>query len=255
MKSVSSFLNKRFSRSAHTYDQYSKIHEDVARHLLSITALPDIESPILEIGAGTGVLTSHLVKHYCKEQMLCLDISHSMLKKIISKNISENCIQADFHHLPFGPTFSFIVSSTALQWANDLHTIAKILSSSLLPGGQFAIAMMLDGTYKLLKTVKEEMGVAPISTVLPDFKEMSEVFSQSGFSLKKAERKFFVESFSSIDEVFASIHCLGVSGFTRSPISKGILRSLKNRYLAACLEKDSKPFLEYEVGFFIGTKE
>jgi malonyl-CoA O-methyltransferase len=254
MKTVSAFIKKRFSRSAETYDQYSRIQQDVASYLIEITQLPDTEAPILEIGAGTGILTSHLKKYYCKDQILCVDISHDMLKKIRVKGISDNCIQADFHALPFRQDFSFVLSSTSLHWANDIPSIIEILHSTLRSGGMFSFSIMLQNTYHLLRKVKEGMGITTHGTLLPDYQEFCSALTASGFSIEYSEVKNFNETFSSIHEVFMSIRYLGVSGLSRNPLPRGILRTLKNRYLAASIEKYSKPCLEYEAGFFTGRK-
>ncbi len=254
MNTVSTYLKKRFSRSAHTYDQYSGIHREIAEYLVHITKLPDIKTPILEIGAGTGILTAHLGKYYSKNQIVCLDISKEMLSRIQAKDLTENCIQADFHCLPFSSPFFFVLSNTALHWASDIESIVNILDQSLARGGIFAIAIMLDETYQLLKTVKSELGCIQNDAVLPNYKTLHNTLLSSGFLLSHAEKKYFTETFNSIDEVFSSINRLGVSGLTKTPLSRGILKSIKNRYLAACIKKYSKPCLEYQVGFYVGSK-
>lgn len=252
MNALSSYLKKRFSRSAYTYDKYSKIHQDVAKHLIKHTELPDIESPILEIGAGTGILTSQLLNYYCKNQIVCLDISSTMLKKIKSKIIDLNCIQGDFNSLPFLPSFNFVVSSASLHWADDTDSIIKILHNSLRKNGVFSIAIMLDNTYHLLKKIKKDIGVPVKNSKLPVHNDFIDKLKSSGFTISRAENNFFLEKFNSIEEVFISIHHLGVSGLNIKPLPRGILKSIKNRYLIACMEKYNSPCLEYEVGFYTG---
>jgi malonyl-CoA O-methyltransferase len=254
MNTITSYLSKRFSRSADSYDDYSDIHRDIAAHLVHITTLPDIEGPVLEIGAGTGILTSCLRNYYCRDQICCLDISDNMLKKIISKDLTDNCIQADFNNLPFPPVFAFVLSSTALHWANNTYDIIQVLKNSVKTGGIFSIALMTDNTYGLLRSIKSELGIPPNTATLPEYFQFLAELEQAGFTVQHAEKKVFIDTFTSIEEVFTSIQQLGVSGLSRSPISGGTLRKLRNRYLSACMETRKTPFLEYETGFFSGIR-
>jgi ubiquinone/menaquinone biosynthesis C-methylase UbiE len=254
MNAVASYLKKRFSRSAHSYDSFSSIHREIAEQLFRITELPDIDTPILEIGAGTGNVTRHLGKYYCKDQIVCLDISKKMLEQISTKKLTRNCIQADFHSLPFQNCFSLVISSTSLHWAQNSKTVIDILDHALLPGGTYSIAIMLDGTYRMLNEIKREItGNGPV-TLLPDYSEFKSSLIYGGFSISHTEQVLYKESFGSIDEVFLSIHNLGVSGLSIKPLPRGQLRLLKNKYLHRSIESGEDPFLEYQVGFFTGKK-
>jgi malonyl-CoA O-methyltransferase len=73
-------LQKRFSKSAETYDQYANVQKAMARRLMGQLDLQHWQGrgtvSILEVGCGTGYLTSLLCKKFPDADITAVEISH-----------------------------------------------------------------------------------------------------------------------------------------------------------------------------------
>jgi malonyl-ACP O-methyltransferase BioC len=247
-------IKSRFSKAASTYDYHAKVHKKVAKHLIEHSLLPQTSKLILELGAGTGALTSEMSIQYQQCQIICLDISKESLHVLASKLPKTHCIQADFEYLPFDEKFPLVVSSTAIQWAHDASRIREIILDTLEIKGTFAISVVVQGTFSLLLDVKKQLFPETTSKKLPCFQILKSLFSKDPFLLKYAEVKTYYDYFENIEGVFLSIKELGLGAHGGPKLTPGRLAILKNAYQTECEKIGSKPFLKYTIGFFSGTR-
>lgn len=134
-------LERRFSRNAKTYDQYAVVQKEMSRTLVSKIS---IETPkrILEIGCGTGFLTSLIADQFQEAQILALDLAPGMIEVAKERLSSENldgritfmCADAE-SDFPEGP-FDLIISNATFQWFNHPDAMAERILSHLTPEGQ-----------------------------------------------------------------------------------------------------------------------
>jgi malonyl-CoA O-methyltransferase len=247
-------IKSRFSKAATTYDQYANVHRKVAKHLVEHSPLPQTCTHILELGAGTGALTSEITRQYQGSQIICLDLSRTSLDVLTIKHPGAYCVQADFQDLPFAAKFPLVVSSTAMQWANETSLIREIILDTLDTKGTFAISVVMQSTFSLLHEVKKQLFPETTSKKLPSFHTLQSLLSKDPFLLKYTEEKTYHDRFENVEEVFLSIKGLGIGAHGGARLSPGRLAVLKNAYQTACEKTGSKPFLEYTIGFFSGTR-
>lgn len=134
---------QHFHASAATYDQSAAMQRISAQRLASL--LPRRQNlEILEIGCGTGILTSHLLDIYKNSRIFSLDIAPNMIKKCkerfsIYPNIHFACLDMDTARLPL--KFDLIVSNMALHWLSEGVNNLQSIMANLIPGGELFFAV------------------------------------------------------------------------------------------------------------------
>lgn len=121
-------LKEKFSQGAHEYDRQRKHIIPCLEDLYEITsdlAKVNTSKPrILDLGAGTGLLTSHIHRKYPDGDYILLDLSEEMLN--IARTRFENL--PDFHYViadylkhNFEGMFDIIVSSLSIHHLENNH--------------------------------------------------------------------------------------------------------------------------------------
>jgi SAM-dependent methyltransferase len=161
-------ISTAFGAAASTYDAYAGVQETVARNLMERLA-PSFDDAgagkrILEIGAGTGLLTMQLLEKYPNASFLITDVSQDMLDTCQGKVTvwdSDHPIEAlrssriEFRILDgqditsglaglqdvgAGP-FDLIASSMTAHWFSDPIRSFEIWQKHLSPNGQIIYAI------------------------------------------------------------------------------------------------------------------
>lgn len=137
-------IKRRFGKSAQTYDKYAEIQNSVAQSLNNLIA--DIApTSILEIGCGTGLLSTEIVKKFPTASFTFTDLSANMLEiaeKKLKAQFPDN--QNQFHFEVFNPEtdkledkYDLIISSMAIHWFKDVEKSIQSLQAALNEKGVF----------------------------------------------------------------------------------------------------------------------
>ena len=82
-KSLDQLLKEKFNQGASSYDQQRKhvipCLEDLYRITTDLATVTGSQVEILDLGAGTGLLTSYLHERYPQGHFTLLDLSEEML--------------------------------------------------------------------------------------------------------------------------------------------------------------------------------
>ncbi len=142
---------QEFSRFAATYSRHNIIQAEVAQKLISM--LPQKQyGTILDLGCGRGEVYRNLKEQgVAFEHLTVLDISAEMLQlHPTGENLT--MVQGDFSHsdifkiLPY-PYYDLLISSSALQWSNDLDVTLSLFAPL---SGRFYFAIFTAGTFRSL---------------------------------------------------------------------------------------------------------
>lgn len=136
---------RRFSRSASTYEGFAEVQAWLASALAA--RIPDVDpGSVLECGCGTGLLTRLLAARWPACAYVATDPAPGMLETARRGCDAPNVsfAEADADHAE-GPA-DWVVSSSALQWSDNLARTLAHLWSRVNPGGGLAFSLMLDGT-------------------------------------------------------------------------------------------------------------
>lgn len=230
---------KEFSRFAHQYDEHNEIQAKVAKKLLELLPKKQYNS-ILDIGAGSGEVYKNIINQgiHC-DRFTAFDSAENMLslhpKETKIKKICGNFNQEDFSGLLEENTYDLILSSSALQWSQNLDfTLSRIASLSKT----LYAAIFTSDTFKTLhKTANID---SPIYSAEELEKVIRQYYPQAHFKLHS-----YTLSFDSTREMFQYIKKSGVSAGEKKLSFKDTKRLMENYPLA---------YLEFEVLFVEAKK-
>lgn len=148
-------LKEKFDESAEHYDKIRELIIPCFDDLYNITReLADSKKnnpQILDLGAGTGLLTKYLFEKYPEADFTLIDLSSEMLK--IAKNRfkeHENFkyVAADYSEYEFKKSFDIVISSLSIHHLEDYDKkkLYKKIYNSLNNGGLFLNADQVIGS-------------------------------------------------------------------------------------------------------------
>ncbi len=255
--SIKNKIKDSFSRASKTYDKHSETHQNIANHLIHHCPERFPDGPIIDLGAGTGVLTQKLFKFTGEgSNLYALDISEQMLLTLDEQHKAVNLICGDIDSLPLAKNaFSLLASSTSLQWT-EVKNIPQLILDSLKPQGVFAVAIILEGTFDELRRIKTELIEDDSSPHnLPKFEDLKKAFqNREALELVRYEKHNFISFYDSMNDLLSEIKNLGIGETNQKKLTATQLSTLKNKYQSYSLEKFERIALKYEVGFFWGRK-
>jgi tRNA (cmo5U34)-methyltransferase len=149
-------LKEKFSQGAEEYDQQRKhvipCLEDLYQVTSDLANLNILKPKILDLGAGTGLLTSYLHNKYPLGDFVLLDLSEEMLN--IARTRFENSsnfhyVVADYLKQDLEGFFDIVVSSLSIHHLEhpDKMLLYEKVYQHLNPGGVFINADQVRGPY------------------------------------------------------------------------------------------------------------
>ena len=227
-------VTEQFSRFAHQYDAHNEIQAKVAKTLVDLVPHKDYNT-ILDIGCGSGEVFKNVqARDISFKQFTALDSSLAMLE-IHPSHQTVTKVHTDFnsrdflHALPW-QQYDLLLSSSSLQWSNDLDfTLEKLskLSNTL------CAAIFTSGTFKTLHQAAEIS--SPIYSARKVQEEILKHYNDVSFTLHH-----YTLTFDSTREMFRYIKKSGVSGGEKRLSYKETKALMKNYPLE---------YLEFEVLF------
>ena len=133
----------RFDKIAKEWDMSdvrTALSENIAKTLIESVALKD-SMHIMDFGAGTGLLTSHILGHV--KSVAAVDISAGMLDTLSQKDELKEMVTPycqNIIHEPLEDDFDGIISAMALHHVEDTDEILKVFYEHLKDGGFLALA-------------------------------------------------------------------------------------------------------------------
>ena len=223
-------ISTEFSKYATEYGKYNIIQEKVATKLL--THVKNRPQNILDLGCGSGAIAKKL--SWEVEHFVGVDFAPGMLE-LHPKTSYIECIHGDFNDDTFFKylqrySFDYIISASALQWADDLEAVFKNLRGLNTP---VALAIFTSGTFKTLNTTAQ---LKPLLRSRNEIEKIAKRYFED-VMFEVVEYKLLFES---VREMFRYIKKSGVSG------SRNILSYKEAKALMQAYPLD---YLEFEVLF------
>jgi len=153
-------IRESFDRAAAGYDEVALLQQEVGQRLLERLDLIKLQpQTIVDIGAGTGELSSALGKRYKGCEVITLDLAPNMLKqarqrqgmmdKLFGK---QRFICGDAEQLPLADnSVDMVFSNFAIQWCSDLDQAFGEFQRILKPGGLLLFTTFGPDTLKELR--------------------------------------------------------------------------------------------------------
>ncbi len=222
-------VKKEFSKHANDYNSYNIIQQIVAKALVrEIVGQPQ---RILELGCGSGQVFKHI--SWQLSQYDAIDFSQSMCDlHPAAPNLNTYCMSfddEDFFSFLKDKRYDLVLSSSALQWSQDLTKIAQTLS---LVTKEVNAVLFTSNTFKSIHDITQKP--SPILS-----KEQITKAFESSFDCRFETLNYNLK-FDSKKDLFDYIKNSGVSGNSNELPFK----EAKNLY-----KKYQLDYLEFEVIF------
>ncbi len=214
-------IRRRFDRAGSTYEDAARVQRLVAARLAALCP-PALDGDVLEIGAGSGLLTRELLPRHGGGAYVALDLSPGMLARAAMPGALK--VVADGERPPFGPgSFDFLCSASAMHWYADPAASLAANLRLLRPSGGFAIALYVEGTLRELEEASRVTGFGSVYPMRPAafYKELFD--SLPGVAATFAEERHVVTHAS----VEAMLRSLKGAGVTHTP---GVKAGSPRRY-------------------------
>ena len=214
----------RFDHAAATYERFADIQREMAA-LLAEWIPQERQGDALEIAAGTGLFTDHLVPW--KGRLIAADLSPNMVAagKRRRPEIAWVIRDAD----TAGETqLDWIFSCSFLQWSDDPEALLRAWGKSLKPGGHLLAGFFVNGAIPELHRLLGPH--APIRYRESD--EWRRLFTQAGFIVEACDTQIVARTYPAAVDLFRRLHGVGA---TRGPrLTAPKMRALLRAYEAVC---------------------
>lgn len=204
-------IRRRFDRAGASYETVAVAQRQVAAAVAA--RCPDrLSGPVLEIGAGSGLLTRLLTPRLTGGCYAALDISPGMLIHAAMPDAAK--VAADGESPPFRPgTFHFLASASAMQWYTDPARSLPADLALLGPGGEFVLALFVEGTLAELAEASRETGFGSVHPMRPAASYRQVLSGLPGLTVTQEETVLCV----SHPTVVALLKSLKGAGVTHTP--------------------------------------
>ena len=147
-------IKKQFEKSLDKYDENAVIQKDLAKKLMNETAKIRTDFPIiLELGAGTGILTKQIKSHLIFQKFYANDLlekSKNYVQKIIP---DANFIHGSASRIKPPVKADLIISNAMFQWFYNLSDAINYCKKFLNNDGILAFSTFGRENFRELKEI------------------------------------------------------------------------------------------------------
>jgi trans-aconitate 2-methyltransferase len=167
-------------RDAWSPDQYQRFRDERAQPFLDLLALvmPRPQLRALDLGCGTGELTSQLHHQLGCRETLGVDSSAAMLGQAAPLASATLRFElGDIAAFEAAQPFDLVLSNAAVQWVPDHPRVFERLRNSLAPGGQLAVQMPANHDFPSHVVAAEIASREPFQSALGGYQRHSPVLT------------------------------------------------------------------------------
>lgn len=183
------------------FDAVSAVYDRQRRQLIpgfddfygwaaEMVRIPGGKPRILDLGAGTGLLTSFIAQKYPDGHFTLVDLSEKMLavaqERFAAAGISRNCeyISSDFIDYPFGDdTFDAVVSALSIHHLTDgdKERLYRKCYHMLRPGGVFVNADQVQAPFPAIENHLQQVFRDKIERSGLTAEEIAQAYERTSF--------------------------------------------------------------------------
>ncbi len=253
-------IARHFSKGSEVYEQEASLQREIAHEVLRRIEVAGQPKRILDLGCGTGFLTSLLLQTFPNAQVDAIDISREMLRKarLFVTGSRVKWIAGDAINYEFDAPYDLIASSSAIQWIYPQDKLFEHIFGVMNPGGGFFFSLMLRGTFWELHGLRQQVAPnKPIRAELATAHDIAQYLKAAGLAVHEITEKVYRKEYSSAADFLWRIKEQGFTGGDISTahqvLTRGELRALTQRYQAA-YKSGHGVYATYCVGFFEARK-
>ena len=219
-----------FRRARTSYDEHGVVQKRVGDELVELLAdFPQIRfDRVLEVGCCTGMMTRTLCERFAVERLYLNDLVPDFEQTVIDRlppglGTTIQPFFGDIESLQLPQELDLVVSSSTLQWLEDLpaffHRVARALGES----GHLAFSLFSAGT---LKEFKQLTGIGL------DYMQTDELVHilETDFELKWIKSREKTQDFPTTYDLLRHFKATGVGGVSEHRWTTGSLKELERNY-------------------------
>ncbi len=207
-------IQKSFSQAAKQYDELSQVHQKYALRMVEeISVLNANLSNVLDVGCGTGYLSSKLKARFPRAKITGLDFASGMITQAQENYAGIDFKLADASHMPFeGNSFDLVLSNFAYQWMADLTQAFGEAHRVLMPRGQFTATLFGYRTCEELFLSLEHAGVNMASfNRFATISEVQEHLEKAGFASLEVQEEVIKIGFKDLFHLLSWLKAIGAN--------------------------------------------
>lgn len=141
---------------------------------------------VLDLGAGTGLLTALIMNNFPNANATVLDISEKMLAKAKQRFKGNNRVRfcaMDYARSPLPGEFDLIVSAMSIHHLHDSdkRLLFKKIIGALFPDGRFIHAELVKGTTDFTEEIYQQMWLKHLNTTDLTEDQLSVIFERMSY--------------------------------------------------------------------------
>mgnify|MGYP006201299779 CR=1 FL=1 len=206
-------IHNSFSSKAESYDAYAKIQKVVAERMIErLDVMNFTPKNILDLGCGTGLLTSLLNKRYNDSRIISVDFSSEMLKTCFEKDVKSSFVCADIEYLPFkSMNFDLVISNFTLHWCQNLQKILLDVQNNLTDKGIFFFSTLGPDSLNELREAFLEVDRFNHVNNFIDMHHYGDALLKIGFSDPVVDNEKIIVEYQSFSDVLKSLKKIGAN--------------------------------------------
>lgn len=228
------------------------VQQQICAELAELISKLDVGSMdrAMEIGAGTGFLTSRLAKLYPDARWFINDLTpyaEEFVGEFI-RTTNHSYIWGDAEQVEFPAELNLIASASTVQWFEELEQFIAKAHSALKPDGQLVISTFGMENFKEITTT---MGS---SLTYHSRAEVERMFERSGFEITHSTDYIKSLLFDSPTDVLRHIKATGVNSIRKTRLTRGALEEFDRAYRNSYSIADGRVTLTYHPLIVSGKK-
>ncbi|MDC9714672.1 MAG: malonyl-ACP O-methyltransferase BioC [Gammaproteobacteria bacterium] len=220
-----------FNKASAQYNEHAFLQKEIAMRLdAKLEVISGNTNTILDLGAGTGLLSQFLLTRFPNSKIICLDFAQEALRN----NLIDYKLCADANHLPLANnSVDIVISNLMMQWCGDLSQLFAECHRVLKNDG-----LMLFSTFgpDTLKELKKSWAVVDNETHVNTFIDMHDIgdqLLQNSFQAPVMEAETLTLTYQSVTHLLRDLKSIGaqtVSARSKSLTGKGKFQSMIKMY-------------------------
>lgn len=209
-------IRQSFSAASHTYDHYAELQREIAMALLASFNDETVKGILLDLGCGTGFLTSELLRqalYYDLKAIVALDIALPMLQTARCKLIRQQKVSylcADAERLPVaGQSVDAVFSSLALQWCRNPEAFFADIKRIIKPGGRLVFSTFGPETLHELKNAWAQIDSYCHVNEFYSEEQLRQFLQGAGFREIQMVKKNYRPSYDSVVDLMKELKSIG----------------------------------------------
>ncbi|SFV87301.1 Biotin synthesis protein BioC [hydrothermal vent metagenome] len=224
-------VRSAFNKASSQYNQHAFLQKEIALRLdAKLEVISGNAEVILDLGAGTGLLSQNLLKRFKNSQLICLDFAQESLKN----NPAPHKLCADANHLPLTDnSVDIVISSLMLQWCPNTKPLFTECHRVLKNNGLLLFSTFGPDTLKELKKSWSVVDDTPHVNTFTDMHDIGDQLLQNGFQSPVMEMETLTLTYQTVTDLFKDLKAIGaqtVSTRAKSLTGKNKFQSMIKMY-------------------------